>query len=62
MTRKEYLNEFFSTAEKLFGMDISKNKKGIKFASEAIRKKMTVQEALDELEIEFCLIRIKVNE
>jgi hypothetical protein len=59
MDRKEYLKELFTRIETQFGLDLSRNKKGIKFASEAIRKKMTVQETLEHLEKEYCLIRLE---
>lgn len=62
MERKEYLKEFFSQVDQKFGMDISKLDKGVKFAFECLRQKLTIDEALDKLEKEYCLIKIKEDE
>lgn len=48
--------------ETQFGLDLSKDKKGIKFACEAFRKKQTSQESLDYLQTKLCLIKILPND
>tara|TARA_B110000908_G_C9866747_1_gene276558 strand:- start:49 stop:252 length:204 start_codon:yes stop_codon:yes gene_type:complete len=62
MDRKQYLEELFLMIETQFGLDLSKDKKGIKFAYEAFRKKQTPEEALDYLQTKLCLIKILPND
>jgi hypothetical protein len=59
MERQEYLIAFFDEVKRIFGMDISKSKKGVSFALNSLRKKQTIQESIGILEKEKKLIRIK---